>query len=107
MNGCSECTTTDDCGGMLACGLSLDLTTLRGARTCVVPESKPDGELCDFEANGNNTCMNYCTPTIIQGVLDLGVCGECTLMSTGCPDGTTCTEAVVSVDGTITPSYCE
>jgi hypothetical protein len=106
---CSECVTTDDCMPGLVCNTSVMIQDIAGQKTCVEPESVPDGEFCDLEGDGDMACTNFCASANIMMLVEFGVCGPCSnanMPNEGCMGGETCIDPTVELDGTVTPSMC-
>lgn len=104
---CSECETTADCDEGTVCNVSVSIETISGQKTCVTPESVPDGEFCDLEGDGDLACTNFCGEADIMGIAQFGVCGQCNnVTGEGCEGGQECEPPTVDLDGTVVPSMC-
>lgn len=104
-NTCSECLTDAECFGGL-CSPDLDITSLDGARLCVAAFSKPLGSFCDLDGGDNECSTGHCGVADINGLLQLGVCSDCST-DDDCIIGESCVSPTVDLDGTISPGYCE
>jgi hypothetical protein len=107
---CSECATSADCAGDGICNLSLSVVDATGHKACVTPQSVADAEFCDPAApDADDACTNLCAPTLVEGLLTVGVCGPCRndpVPNEGCAPGEICLGPTVEVDGTVLPSLC-
>ena len=75
---CSECESDSDCEDGQLCGLGIDITELSGLRGCVTTRSVPNNSTCDLQTSGDLACASgICAATEVQGVFEVGVCGEC------------------------------
>jgi hypothetical protein len=103
-NTCSQCLTDAECAGDL-CSPDIDVSNLDGARSCVAPFSKPLGSFCDL-GDGDECSSGHCGIADINGLVQLGVCSDCT-NDDDCVLGDSCFAPTVDLDGTIFPGYCE
>jgi hypothetical protein len=106
---CSQCETTDDCTDGNVCNVVIRIEDIAGEKVCVEPNSVEDGEFCDLSQDDQNApCINFCAAANIMGLVDFGVCGECSnidMDNEGCT-GTTCQNPTVDLDGTVVASMC-
>lgn len=105
-NFCSSCKDDSHCmDGQLCAPMIefMDIMNIGGQRSCVDPKSVPNDQICDVDGNGDEACMNYCTPASLMGLIEIGVCGECE-SDAECMGGT-CTPAELGFGG-VTGSTC-
>lgn len=100
-NFCSECSDDSHCADGQLCAPVIEFTGLMdisGQRACIDPESAPNDSLCDDDGAGDMQCAGFCTTADLMGFIQLGVCGDCET-DADCPMDTTCTPAMIGVDG--------
>jgi hypothetical protein len=102
---CGECITDAECNGDL-CSPDVDLMNFDGARSCIVPFSKPLGSFCDLDTGGNECSTGHCGVADLMGLVQFGVCSDCT-SGDDCIIGESCVPPSVELDGTIVAGYCE
>jgi hypothetical protein len=103
---CSECATDMDCDGGQLCSPYYDTRMLGGYFACVDPMSVPDGQGCPIvDGMGDGTvCLNgHCGIADLFGVVELGLCGECTT-EMDCAEGETCMPAMAGMGGVSGPT---
>jgi hypothetical protein len=105
---CSECETDVDCPGSQLCSPDLDIPSLSGHLRCVALGSVPDGSTCDWAGGGDDACdSGHCTVVDVQGLLSVGVCGQCDSDS-DCNGGLgQCIPATVDLETGATGSTCQ
>jgi len=87
---CSECVDDIDCGNGDLCAPTFDVGQFEGYETCVAPGSVPDAGGCDLEGSGDAQCASgFCGAADVQGLLQVGICGEC-LVDDDCGPGEIC-----------------
>ena len=101
---CSLCVDDSDCGTEL-CSVMLELGVFGGIRDCVASGSLADGETCDLAGSGEAACANRCAAADLGGLVDVGVCSECSL-DEHCDAGQTCAAPTITFDGAVTPGAC-
>ena len=101
---CSECVDDSDCAPGL-CGVDLRLDVFGGTRQCVVAGTVANGQTCDLEGSGDEACANLCAAADLGGIVEVGVCSECTL-NAHCDTGETCMPPTITLDGAVTAGAC-
>jgi hypothetical protein len=104
-NFCSDCETDADCTDDQRCTPYYDTESLGGYLTCVDPMSVADGQGCPIvDGMGDGSvCLNgHCGIADILGVVEIGVCGNCTTQD-DCDEGQTCMPAVADMSGLTGP----
>ena len=75
--GCGECTPEGpSCPMGQICNVSLDLPDAAGHHECVSPGSVPNGASCTLGA-AFEACDMFCESVQIEGLVAIGICGEC------------------------------
>lgn len=88
---CSQCDADADCAAGLRCVPKVDVVQYSGHKYCAGPGSVSNDGLCAL-TNGDALCLSgHCTILDLAGLLQVGVCGECST-DADC-NGKTCTPA--------------
>jgi Cys-rich repeat protein len=104
---CSECLADTDCAEGAVCTIDLRIDEIAGERECVAAGSKPNGEFCDLEGDGDECTSTHCSGADIMGLAEVGVCGECSSETgEGCDAGQSCNPPSVDLDGTVLVASC-
>lgn len=102
---CSECETDADCTDQL-CAPSYDVMNISGQKTCVDAGSIENGNGCDLEGSGSESCLStFCAPADVMGFLELGVCSEC-LVDDDCTAPQVCMPAAVDLATGLIAATC-
>jgi hypothetical protein len=116
---CGACATNDD--GITAnpktpnCSPIYDVMNFSGQYVCVGDASVPDNGGCNlspdanYEPIGNAACTSgFCGEAIVEGLVKLGICGECNSNVDCVAMGKkTCSDPVVDLNGaTLMGSVC-
>lgn len=101
---CSECASDEACGENV-CVPSYDFGTFSGYFSCVPPGSVETDRGCNVvngEGDDSECLGGHCTPVaLLNGLVTLGVCGDCEL-DEHCPEeGQRCDPASASLDGVL------
>ena len=105
-NFCSECETNAECDEGQTCTPTYDFEMIGGYLSCADAMSVPDGQGCPIvDGMGDGTvCQNgHCGVADVFGVLELGLCGECTTEA-DCADGEECMPAMAGMGGLAGPT---
>lgn len=95
---CSQCVDDAGCTDGTLCSPSYDVLGLSGTKDCVEPGSVPNGSGCDQNGSGDDACLSgHCAVASVMGLLDLGVCSECSA-DEDCPGGAPGSCVAPSVD---------
>jgi hypothetical protein len=101
--------TDGDCANGQVCSPNILIAEIGGQLECVDPGSEADGESCDLLASGQECASTHCASADIMGLLQLGVCSECSnvdVPNEGCAAGETCVDPTVELDGAVTAGSC-
>jgi hypothetical protein len=103
---CGECHVDADCGANL-CAPRYHIREIRGEWVCVEPGSVPNGEGCALDGSGDAACASgICAPANIQGLTQVGICGDCA-SDADCTPPQVCQETGVTLlTGTVHPAIC-
>jgi hypothetical protein len=103
---CSDCETSTDCEAEQICTPFYDTMSIGGYLTCADPMSVADGQGCPLvDGMGDGSvCLNgHCGAADVFGVIEIGLCGECTT-ETDCAEGETCMPAMAGMGGVTGPT---
>jgi len=94
---CGECTVNDDCDAENPhCAPTIDVANFTGVMTCVPAASIENNTAC--VVGDDAACMSgHCGKAVVMGVIEVGICGECS-EDTDCADGETCSDPAVDID---------
>lgn len=103
--GCGECGPGLSCPEGQVCNVNLDLPDAAGHHECVSPGSVPNGGSCTLGA-GVEACDMFCESVQIEGLVAVGICGEC-LSNDDCQGAEICISGSVQFPGgSLVPSTC-
>jgi hypothetical protein len=105
-NFCSECETNAECDDGQTCTPTYDFEMIGGYLSCADAMSVPDAQGCPIvDGMGDGTvCQNgHCGIADVFGVLQIGLCGECTTEA-DCADGEECMPAMAGMGGLAGPT---
>ncbi len=102
---CGECKTNAECTDpkMPNCNPTVSVSDFNGKLSCVEDGSVMNDNACNLTQDmgqpiGNKACMSgKCTTATLQGVVKIGICGEC-FVDGDCPMGQTCVDATVDTN---------
>lgn len=105
---CGQCEADADCPPQAPhCTPDYDLANFGGQHVCRPAGSVANNSGCDFDGTGDQACASgHCGQASVMGLLNLGICGECS--SDGdCGPGQQCSEPAVELDqGALLGSVC-
>lgn len=104
---CSECLTDADCTDGQLCSPTYDILNISGQKMCVDPGTVENGQGCDHLGTGNDACASgLCATVDIMGLLQVGVCGDCSV-DVDCTPPDVCLPADIDIaTGAVTPPTC-
>src|SRR5690606_13382423 len=77
INTCGVCDTDADCTAPDICAPVVDLSAFSGSKDCILPGSLPQDSYCNLDGNGNEACEDVCSVVDVQGIAEVGACGQC------------------------------
>ncbi len=94
---CGECVVNEDCPAETPhCAPSIDVGNFTGVMQCVAEASIPNNSACVI--GDDAACENgVCGKAVVMGVIEVGICGECT-GDADCMGGETCSMPMVDIE---------
>ena len=102
---CGECASDAECMGGDICAPVVIVEQFSGENTCIEPGSLGQDEFCDLMGSGDMACENVCSAIDIEGLAELGACGECNT-DDDCNGGTCVAGEFVLESGQLSGSVC-
>lgn len=103
---CGECDSSSDCSNGQICAPVASIEEFGGANECIAPGSLPQDAYCLLDGNGDQACNDLCSTVDMQGLAEIGACGECN--TDGDCGGGNCIAGEFDVDtAVLTGSICQ
>ncbi|MFV8751367.1 hypothetical protein ACNOYE_12550 [Nannocystaceae bacterium ST9] len=103
---CGTCLADQDCLDDQICAPLVALTEFYGVKDCIAPNSLAQNSYCDLNEAGEQACASgICSSVDIQGLAQIGACGECNV-GADCPSGLCMPGAFVVDTGELLGSTC-